>query len=66
MSPVEPDEVTKQIHRYFVAVHGKDYVYKAPELFPNALEQWMLFVAAGNMEGAEERIVAIEEHWKGK
>lgn len=58
--------VKDQIHRYFVARYGKGYVYQAPETFNNALEQWMLFVAAGNMEGAEERIVAIEEHWRNQ
>lgn len=52
------------IHRYFVAVHGEDYVYSAPETFPNVLEQWMLIVAAGDMKTAEKAIVAIENHFK--
>lgn len=60
-------EVRKQIHRYFVAVHGKDYIYRAPETFPNRVERWMLAVLRGDddgIEAAENQIALIEEHFE--
>lgn len=56
--------VKEQIHRYFVAVHGEKYGYRAPETFGNKLEQWMLCVAGDNMESAEQHISDIEGHFK--
>lgn len=61
------DQVRSQIHRYFVAVHGEDYIYRAPEMFRNMLERWMLGIARGGEEGikyADTCIAAIEEHYK--
>jgi hypothetical protein len=53
------------INRYFVARHGKDYFYRAPETYDNALERWMLAVGAGDMGRAEHWIGEIENYWKG-
>ena len=58
------EQVQEQIHRYFVAVHGEKYGYRAPETFGNILEQWMLGVAGGNEEFAEQKIASIEGHFK--
>jgi hypothetical protein len=55
-------DIASQIDRYFKAVHGKDYVFRAPETFPNAVERWMLAVAADSEESAEEEIRLIEQH----
>lgn len=54
-------QVLQQMHRYFTAVHGKDYVYRAPETFGNVLERWMLAVLAGDMEYADESMDLIEK-----
>ena len=59
------EQIKGHVHRYFVAVYGKGYIYKAPELFQNTVERWMLHVSAGDMEEAEREIAAIEEHFKG-
>jgi hypothetical protein len=48
-----PEMIRDHVHRYFVAVHGKDYVYSAPELFPNAVERWMLAIVSESDSGAE-------------
>jgi hypothetical protein len=58
------DEVKKQIHRYFVVVHGEDYVYRAPETFDNVLERWMYAVMNGNLEFASEQMAIIEHTLK--
>lgn len=56
--------VKGMIHRYFVAVHGRSYIYRAPETFDNVLERWMLAVAADNQEVAEEHMRTIEVRMK--
>lgn len=52
--------VVDHINRYFLAVYGRDYVYRAPETF-DGFEQWMLAVASGNEKIAEEKISAMEK-----
>lgn len=54
------DDVREHIHRYFVAVHGEDYVYRAPETFGNVVEQWMAYIAGGSLLMAEACIRRIE------
>ena len=58
------EQIKAQIHRYFVARYGEDYVYKAPETFDNLLEQWMAAVARGSMEFADELMTRIENYWE--
>lgn len=60
------EQIRQHIDRYFVAVHGKGYVYRAPETFQNVLECWMLAVGADQGEVAEECITQIEQHFGGK
>jgi hypothetical protein len=55
------EDIKQQIHRYFVAVYGINYVYAAPETFGNVLERWMLAVVAENNVAAEEYMSAIEQ-----
>lgn len=59
-APDDADRIAAHIHRYFVAVHGPDYVYRAPETFGNMLERWMLAVAAGEVDFAGELMGQIE------
>ena len=54
-------QLTVQITRYFRAVYGDDYVYRAPETFDNVLERWMLAVADNDLEAAERHMATIEE-----
>lgn len=59
--------VKEHIHRYFKAVHGQGYVYRAPETFQNRLERWMLAVMKDDqtsMLEAEAEIREIEEHFR--
>lgn len=64
--PTAPDpgaelhQVRAHIHRYFVAIHGPDYAYRAPETFGNLLERWMWAVAAGETDFADELMGQIE------
>lgn len=52
--------IQAQIYRYFAAVYGDNFVYAAPETFPNVLEQWMLAVRAENLDIADELMTKIE------
>lgn len=52
--------VQAQIHSYFTALYGDSYVYRAPETFSNALERWMLLIAAGDFEAAASQMTEIE------
>jgi len=61
---MDQEKVKEHIDRYFKAVHGPTYVYRAPETFQNAVEQWMLAVAADSEEMAEHTIATIEDHFK--
>lgn len=74
---MDNEKLRNHIHRYFVAVHGPDYVFKAPEAFPNALERWMVYVTVAitdhenpeypNKDAealAEKEIQAIERYFK--
>jgi hypothetical protein len=58
---VELITVQAQVHRYFTALYGEHYVYRAPETFNNALERWMLLVAAGDLTASASQMVEIEE-----
>jgi hypothetical protein len=50
-----------QIDRYFRAVYGDDYAFRAPETFENALERWMLYsTSAGGKELAAAEMRNIE------
>ena len=53
-------------HRYFRARYGPDYIYRAPETFENALEQWIWAVGAGVPELAHSSIEAIERFFAGR
>lgn len=53
--------VRDHIHRYFVAVYGKDYVFKAPEAFNGTMERWLAYIAMGSREMAEQTIQDFEE-----
>lgn len=55
------EKLQEHISRYFRAMYGKTYVYKAPEGYPNALERWMLYVSGGHEEMAEKEIKNIED-----
>jgi hypothetical protein len=50
----------EHIDRYFKAIYGKAYGFRAPETFPNALERWMLAIANDNTEMANEELSKIE------
>lgn len=52
--------VQSQVHQYFTALYGENYVYRAPETFDNALERWMLMVASGNLDAASRQMTEIE------
>jgi hypothetical protein len=53
--------VQGQIHDYFTVLYGNSYAYRAPETFTNALERWMLLVAAGDLDAAASQMAEIEE-----
>ncbi len=48
--------------RYFRAVYGPDYIYRAPETFGNLLERWIWAIGAGQPEMAHACIADIERH----
>lgn len=50
--------------RYLEARYGEGWVYRAPEAYPNVVEQWLRAVASGNEDAAEEAILTIEEGLK--
>jgi hypothetical protein len=52
--------VQTQIHGYFTALYDENYVYRAPETFTNALERWMLLVAASDFVAAGNQMSEIE------
>jgi hypothetical protein len=52
--------VQAQVHQYFTALYGENYVYRAPETFDNALERWMLMVASGDLDAASRQMTEIE------
>lgn len=58
------EKIKEHIHRYFLAVYGKEYFYRAPETFSNVLERWMLAIMAGDLTIAEQHIEAIEQHFE--
>jgi hypothetical protein len=60
---VDP-RVADQIHRYFVAMYGTDYIYRAPETHGNLVEQWMRSVAVGDLAYADKVMTRIEEKVK--
>lgn len=57
-------KIAVQATAYLRAVYGKDLGYRAPETFP-ALERWVLALARGDFEWAEElmeqTVKALEE-----
>ena len=53
--------VQSQVHDYFTALYGQSYAYRAPETFTNALERWMLHVAANDLDAAARQMAEIEE-----
>jgi hypothetical protein len=55
------DKIRDQANRYMVAVYGSDYVFRAPEAFPNILIRWIWAVAADQLDFAEEQMARIEE-----
>lgn len=61
---INEETIEEHVSRYFKAVHGSSYVYKAPEGFPNALDRWMLYIVAGAKEMAEKEIKGIEKFMK--
>jgi hypothetical protein len=65
MTEQQMEQVKEHINRYFIAVYGPAYVYRAPETFNNVLEQWMLAVASRDIHYAEKRMARIEEMAKG-
>ena len=59
--------VQEHVGRYFRAVYGPDYVYRAPETFPSKFEQWMLAITRGTDEAdkfAEKLMTEIETKLK--
>jgi hypothetical protein len=62
---MDPAQLREMIHRYFVARYGANYAFRAPETFDNALERWMLYVAGGSGDLAEQEIVKIEVMCRG-
>ncbi len=60
-------KMQEHVNRYFKALYGDDYVYRAPETFPNMLERWMLYATRPTKDGelmAEQAMTKIEEHLK--
>lgn len=55
-----PAAVAAQANRYFTAVYGPDWVYKAPEQFPNLVEQWIWALAASDLNLAEYVMTRLE------
>jgi len=53
-------QTQEQIRRYFVARYGAEWIYKAPETFPNALERWMIYSTARDNHMAEAEMANIE------
>ncbi len=51
-------EVHRQASRYFNAVHGPDWVFKAPEQWANLVERWIWALAAGDLVFADESAIA--------
>jgi len=58
-SPLPP-AVAAQANRYFTAVHGRDWVYRAPEQFPNLVEQWIWALASADLDLAEQVMTRLE------
>ena len=66
IEPSEPPNsvlarVRNQSVRYFRAVHGDAWVYKAPEQWQNMVERWMWALACGDLDDAEATIARIEQ-----
>ena len=56
--------VQDHVIRYFRAVYGDDFAFRAPETFLSWLERWMLYTASigdGADSMAEQTIQEIEE-----
>lgn len=49
-----------QARRYFNAVHGPDWVFKAPEQFSNLVERWIWALQSGDLDFAETIMAGIE------
>jgi phage-related protein len=62
---MDQTQLRNMIDRYFKARYGDSYVFRAPETFDNALERWMLYVAGGSGDLAEQEIVRIEAMCRG-
>ncbi len=54
-------EVHRQASRYFNAVHGPDWVFKAPEQWANLVERWIWALAAGDLVFADEVMARLED-----
>jgi len=59
-APGEGPSISRQANRYFTAVYGPDWVYKAPEQFPNLVEQWIWALAAGDLDLSETVMAKLE------
>ena len=60
LEAVELFRFREQAQRYMRAVHGPDFIYRAPETFDNVLERWIWALAAGMPDFAEAQMVQIE------
>ena len=56
------EQIRGQARRYMVARYGESVWFRAPETFPNVVEQWIWGVASAEPEYAEARIAEIEQH----
>jgi hypothetical protein len=52
--------VADQAQRYLTAIYGRDWRYKAPEQFPNLVEQWIWALAAYDTDLAEMVMTRLE------
>ena len=59
---ISPDllKVARQAGRYFTAVHGPDWIFKAPEQWANLVERWIWAVASGDVEFSEQVMGQLE------
>jgi hypothetical protein len=55
------DDVRAQAQRYLDAAYGKEWHFRAPEAFDNALERWIVYLALGSREMAADTISRIEK-----
>lgn len=57
---VKLGDIQAQAHRYFQAIYGPDYVYRAPETFGNLVERWIWAVGGDVPQMAEASMADIE------